>query len=271
MTVDTFFAKLWSQSCDLCPDVATIDKLLQEAGEQQIINDHVAFRTLAGPKTGLSALTPALTAMGYAVKGHYRFEEKKLNALHLEHETRGATAPKIFISELCIDELSPAAQKALSAVVEAIPQAQIGTTDLFSSGRHWPIDWHTHQLLAEESEYAGWFYAFGYIANHFTVSINHLQKYQTIEALNDFLEASDIALNNSGGKIKGDERVYLKQSATLAFKTQVTGELDGQEETRAIPGIFREMAQRFNDDTGNLFQGFVEGNANTIFESTNQR
>lgn len=271
MTTDAFFDQLWSQSCALCPDVAKIDELLAAEGEPQIVNDHVAFRTLAGPKIGLDALTPPLLAMGYAVKGHYRFEDKKLNALHLEHKTEGSTTPKIFISELCINEFAPEVQKALAPVIEAIPQNLVGTADLFSSGRHWSVDWATHQLLAQVSEYAGWFYAFGYIANHFTVSINHLEKFTTIESLNDFLEQSGLTLNSSGGKIKGDAQVHLKQSATLAFKTAVTGTLDGKTETREIPGIFREMAQRFTLPSGELFQGFVEGNADTIFESTNQR
>lgn len=271
MTVDAFFDQLWSQSCALCPDVAKIDELLQAQGEQHIVNDHVAFRTLSGPKTGLSALTPALISLGYTIKGSYRFEEKKLNAVHLEHTTLGADVPKIFISELCIEEFSPTVQAALAPVIEAIPSELVTTTDLFASGRHWPLDWATHQLLADVSEYAGWFYAFGYMANHFTVSINHLQKYTTIEALNDFLENAGITLNSSGGKIKGDESVHLKQSATLAFKTNVSGTLNSHNEVREIPGVFREMAQRFDDGTGKLFQGFVEGNANTIFESTNKR
>jgi hypothetical protein len=271
MEIDTFFEQLWSQSCDLCPEVAKIDELLIGHGENKIINDHVAFRTLSGKKTGLAALTPALTAMGYTVKARYRFEEKKLNAVHLEHIDLGIQAPKIFISELCLDELPPTVAAALEPVLTAIPSALIGTDKLFSAGRQWPVNWKTHKALAEISEYAGWFYAFGYIANHFTVSINHLETFKSIESVNAFLEQAGITLNSSGGKIKGSEAVHLKQSATLAFNTTVTGEQDGEPQPRQIPGIFREMAQRFVLPSGERFEGFVEGNANTIFESTHQR
>lgn len=275
MTINSFFTKLWEQSCELCPEVADIDQRLLEQGEVEIINDHVAFRTLAGAKTGLTALTPALTELGYVVKAHYRFEEKKLNAIHLEHNGSDAsgsqTAPKIFISELCLTEFPNEIQQALAPVIDAIPKDLIGTTALFSSGRHWPIDWQVHQALASISEYAGWFYAFGYIANHFTVSVNHLKQFSSLEALNAFLEAGGITLNTSGGKIKGSEAVHLKQSATLAFTTPIMGMENGEEQIRTIPGIFREMAQRFTLPSGDIFQGFVEGNANTIFDSTNQR
>jgi len=268
MNVRTFFNHLWQQSLALCPEVGKVDAVLLDHGEQSIVNDHIAFRTLSGSNTGLGTLLPLLENMGYQPKGQYRFETKKLNAIHLEHPDHH---PKIFISELCLDEFSKSFQALLGPVVAALSAMPFNDPSIFYSGRQWSINWETYDQLIAQSEYAGWFYAFGYIANHFTVSINDLQTFQSLETVNDYLESKAFELNAVNGKIKGSEELYLKQSATLAFHTSVEGLSQNKTLTRTIPGIFREMAERFPLPSGELFQGFVEGNADSIFESTHLR
>ena len=48
----------------------------------------------------------------------------------------------------------------------------------------------TYKKLLEESEYAAWMYVWGFRANHFTIFINYLEKYTSIESLNQFLKSS---------------------------------------------------------------------------------
>ena len=129
------------------------------------------------------------------------------------------------------------------------------------------ISYEIYEQLREESEYAAWLYVFGYRANHFTVSINHLENFKGIGEVNSFLKSNGFTLNSSGGEIKGSPNQLLEQSSTLADRVKVTFG-DG---TFEIPLCYYEFAQRYKDTEGNLFNGFVAGSADKIFESTDYR
>ena len=118
-----------------------------------------------------------------------------------------------------------------------------------------------------ESEYAAWLAAWGYRANHFTVSINALPGFDNLEQVNQVLHQRGFALNINGGEIKGGPEVYLAQSATLADEAEVAF-LDG---THLLPSCFYEFAQRYLQPNGELYRGFVEASADKIFHSTDSK
>ena len=92
-----------------------------------------------------------------------------------------------------------------------------GSGDLIFSGTLFnPLSYEIYCRLREESEYAAWFYVFGFRANHFTVSINSLKKYNDIVKVNELLKTNGFILNNSGGEIKGTPADLLQQSSTMA-------------------------------------------------------
>jgi hypothetical protein len=121
--------------------------------------------------------------------------------------------------------------------------------------------------LREESEYAAWLYVFGYRANHFTVSINYLSEYESIEEVNDFLKSEGYALNSSGGEVKGTPAELLEQSSTLADQVEV----EFQEGKFIVPSCYYEFAKRYQNTDGKLFSAFIAGSADKIFESTDFR
>jgi len=129
------------------------------------------------------------------------------------------------------------------------------------------ITFEVYEQLRKESEYAAWMYAFGYRANHFTVSINYLNTFEGIEAVNSFLKENGFQLNSSGGEVKGTPEQLLEQSSTLADQVEFNFS-DGK---RTIPGCYYEFARRYPDAKGQLFSGFIAGSADKIFESTNYR
>ena len=137
--------------------------------------------------------------------------------------------------------------------------------DFLYSGRHWQVSLADYEQLLSESEYAAWMAAWGFRANHFTVSVNHLQQFATLEAVNERLKTAGFVLNTSGGEIKGGPAVYLAQSSIMADRADV----DFSGTTKSIPSCFYEFAQRFVQPNGQLYQGFVEASADKIFESTN--
>ena len=138
--------------------------------------------------------------------------------------------------------------------------------NLFLGGRSWDIDYEIYSKLAEESEYASWLYVWGFCPNHFTVSINHLERYSQVEEVNEMIKDNGYILNSSGGEIKGSQNDLLEQSSTMADKMEVTFESGAE----SVPSCYYEFAKRYADQSGNLYQGFVAKSADKIFESTNK-
>lgn len=258
------FEKLWTDYGQLNPSALRVLQILENEGEV-VQNDHVAFRTFDDPQTNLEKMAKVFQKLGYISKGEYIFTEKKLFAMHFEHTE--PNVPKIFISQLQTSKLSANAQNIIKNLVSQIPAGFTDKTDFCVSGRPWSISYKDYSQLLEESEYAAWMSAFGFRVNHFTVNVNALNKFKTLQSLNEFIKSKGYKLNSSGGEIKGSQGVYLEQSSTLADKVQVTFS-DGKFE---IPSVYYEFALRYPLPNGQLYQGFVEKSADKIFESTDTK
>jgi hypothetical protein len=263
--VDTLFDNLWSNYLEVTPSATKIHELLGSTQQSDVINDHIALRTFNLEKVGLEKLAAHFLAVGYKECGEYHFEAKKLYAKHFEHTD--PTKPKVFISELLVEQCSDSLQQIVKDMVEQIDVNAVTADNFLYSGTHWQVSNETYKKLLEESEYAAWMAAWGYRANHFTVSINHLANFETIEAVNQSLKDAGFELNASGGEIKGSPEVLLEQSSTLADHANVAFS-DGE---FAIPSCFYEFALRYNKPDGEIYTGFVAASADKIFESTNAR
>lgn len=260
----TFFENLWNDYTSITPDALAVHNHLISLGETNIINDHIAFRTFNDGLISLEHIGNYLKALGYEEAGEYHFEEKKLYAKHFAHST-DLKAPKIFVSELLLEKFSAELQMFCRGLI-AEANWKVSQDGLQMPSRPWgKISHHAYKKLLEESEYAAWLSVFGLRANHFTVSINELQHLNNIEAVNKSLKDNGFILNTSGGEIKGNEQVCLKQSSTMA------NEMNWQFEDGIYPirTCFYEFAERFPMQNGELYQGFVAASADKIFESTN--
>ncbi|MGB0936205.1 MAG: DUF1338 domain-containing protein [Colwellia sp.] len=259
--VEALFNNIWTQYLAVTPSAKSIHNLLGNGDD--VINDHVAYRTFNIEKVNLQKLAKHLTDLGYTECGQYDFEAKKLTAKHYEHPDE--TMPKVFISELRVEEFPENIQEIIHALVDQLPEDAASQADFLYSGKSWQVSSSDYETLLKESEYAAWLSAWGYRANHFTVSINHLAGYNDIETVNSTLKAAGYALNVSGGEIKGDESVKLEQSSTLADKASV----NFSDKAMEIPSCFYEFAKRYPLANGKLYTGFVAASADKIFESTN--
>ena len=201
--------------------------------------------------------------MGYEEKGQYDFEQKKLKAKHFQHPD--PEQPKVFISELLVEEFSQPVQDIIRKIVDGIDADITKNKDFLYSGRSWDISSEDYETLLKESEYAAWMSVWGFRANHFTVSLNHLPHFKALVDVNTALKDAGFVLNTSGGEIKGGRDVHLAQSSTMADSMEVEFS-DGK---RTIPSCFYEFAERFELPDGELYQGFVAASADKIFESTN--
>lgn len=263
--VTDLFAGLWQNYLDVTPSAKKIHELLGTTQQNDIVNDHIALRTFNLPKVGLDKLAAHFLALGYKECGEYHFEAKKLYAKHFEHSD--PNQPKVFISELLVEKFSSALQQVITTLVDGIDERDITADNFLYSGRHWELDSATYDLLLAESEYAAWTAAWGYRANHFTVNVNQLKNFETLESVNEKLTQAGFKLNTTGGEIKGSPAVLLEQSSTLADDASVAF-TDGQ---RHVPSCFYEFARRYPKADGELYTGFVAASADKIFESTNVR
>lgn len=262
--INKLFQGLWKNYIQITPSANKIHQLLTDkTGEAEIINDHIALRTFNLECVNLKKLAAHFLALGYEQKGDYDFASKKLSAQHFEHPD--TTQPKVFISELRVNELSEAAQAIINKMVSSVEKGATEADNFLYSGTHWSVSHDDYKTLLAESEYAAWMAAWGYRANHFTVSVNHLNKIEELAEVNEILKQAGFTLNTSGGEIKGGEDVCLAQSSTMADVSKVKF----SDAEVSIPSCFYEFAQRYKMQDGEYYQGFVAASADKIFESTN--
>lgn len=258
------FEKLWNIYTEQNPSVQKVYDIFTREGEE-VVNDHIAFRTFDDQRVNIDVLAKPFLKAGYTEKGNYHFTEKKLFAKHFELEA-DPKAPRVFISQLLTGEFSPFLQETVNNILGEIPEDLQQSDNLIYSGVSWgPVRFETYQKLMQESEYAAWLYVFGFCANHFTVSVNFLNKFDSLQKVNQLLKDKGFLLNDSGGEIKGNPEQLLEQSSIKSGLVEV----EFMEGTKEVPGCYYEFARRYPDKNGDIFSGFIAGSADKIFESTN--
>jgi len=252
--LDSIFNTLWKKYSSVNTQAEAIHSLLGN-----VENDHIALRTFDSYLVGLKVFSKIFTDLGYEEKGEYKFDTKNLTAKHYEKEGY----PKVFISQLNLGELSIGFNNIVSKCLLDFSRNPLTLKDFLLSGNlPWsPISYEEYNILKEESEYGAWLCTFGFVANHFTVSVNKLKEFDNLSILNLYLKNHGFILNSSGGEIKGSKEEGLMQSSTMASKVKVNFS-DGEYE---IPCCYYEFAERFG------FEGFIAGSADKIFESTDNK
>ena len=269
-------------------DVDFINAEMVKAGmiakPDDIENDHIAFRTLGVPNLGLKSIEKIFLHYGYQKRDYFYFEAKKLDAYW--YAPPKESYPRIFISELRVNDLSKEAQNIITRYTKSITKDPVDSLNLNDSKQVgnffyqplWEIPtMEDYDNLASESEYAAWVIYNRYYLNHYTISVHNLPSpYNKLEVFNSFLEEIGIVLNTSGGKIKTSKDGLLKQSSSVA--KMITAEF-ANGKSKKISGSYVEFAERLplkgyeKENTQDLDRekrrdGFEAGNADRIFEST---
>ena len=251
--------------------------------ENEIQNDHIAFRTLKYNNLGIKSLEKIFLYFGYSKKDFFDFKSKKLNAYWYSPPNK--KYPRIFISELRIRELSPLNYNTIKKYLSKVTRDPVEDLDLnnlnevvsFFQKPLWQLPtYKDYKKLLKESEYSAWVIYNRYYLNHYTMSIHMLNKKNNLEEFNSFLEGIGIKLNSSGGKIKESKDGLLRQSSTVSKLIPATFSCG----TKAnIPGSYVEFAERLilpqfknipksKITSTHRRDGFEAGNADKIFEST---
>jgi len=266
MTTTEIFDNLWSEYTERTPSAQKIKNLFEEKGNT-IFNDHVAFRTFDDERVNIEVLAKPFIAAGYVECGEYHFKKKKLYAKHFEHAT-DKNAPRVFISQLLTKEFSFELQGAVKNMIDSISVEELTSDALVFKGRLWEQpSFEIYEKLQAETEYAAWLYVNGFCSNHFTVDVNKLNTFSSLQEVNEFIKDSGFSMNTSGGEIKGTPVELLEQSSVLADRIPVAF----KEITKEITSCYYEFAFRHAMENGELYSGFIAGSADKIFESTDMK
>lgn len=263
MEKEAILQKLWEDYSSKNPQTKKVYDLFISEGEH-VLNDHIAFRTFDDPRINIEVLSKLFIRAGFEEKQSYHFESKHLYAKHFEHKS-DEWAPRIFISQLVSSEMSVDLQEIVKSICDAIPANILTSDELIFSGKQWGVpSYLIYEKLRKESEYAAWLYVNGFTANHFTVNVNALKKFDSVEKVNSFLKSKGYMINDAGGEIQGTPEELLEQSSIKAEIVK-TAFSEGEYE---VTGCYYEFAKRYPDTNGKLYSGFIAKSADKIFQST---
>ncbi|MBW4628005.1 MAG: DUF1338 family protein [Brasilonema octagenarum HA4186-MV1] len=271
-------------------------QMITDAGGT-VANDHIAFRSLRmevdSPQgkvnLGIDYLGQFAEALGYEAAGEYSFPETHLYARHYRHpQQEEFDLPKLFISELIVDELPEETVQLIQQTVlgvnlfhySAILQAFATETKRLAKELHriFMSPWQPpRRSVVEEvnkvTQYGAWVLVHGYAVNHFTGYVNrqNTPKYPDIETTARGLANLGVPMK---AEIEGDIASGLRQTATQAVTEVVTVLEDNVDVEIQLPWTYAyyEIAQRYmvevEPDQQVLFDGFLGRNAQQLFEMT---
>ena len=293
------FDKLWDQYLERVPYARVYSDLVTKKGGR-VVNDHIAFRTFnthtGEQPEGIRALRHILLSLGYKPATKYKFQKKKINAIHFEHPDE--KLPKIFVSQLEVELLPEWAKSLIHKTVKdtrylltnhsiellnilkekqflPLEAAEYLVNDLFHYfKRPWDIPNKEDVLkLNDVSQYGAWVLLHGNSVNHFSALIN----FQNVDELPD-LETTCKALAKNGvpmkDSIEGEKGSKLQQSSTQAVKEEVKVRGENGIEQMTWTYAYYELAERgYIEINGEkkMFNGFLGEQAAHLFNMTRTR
>ncbi len=291
--------KLWEPYLKRVNYAHKYHEMLEKKGGN-LVFDHLAFRTLnthtGEQPEGIQAIGHIIRSLGYLKAGDYQFVKKKLKAAYFEHTEQAL--PKIFVSQLEIEELPEWAQKKVKETVKETPYllsdvgiellnrlksereltaeaAEVLENELvYYFRRPWrPPFKETVLSLNDVSQYGAWVLLHGNSVNHFAVDINaqQVKSWPDLETTCEAVKRAGIPMKP---EIEGAKGSKLQQSATLAVKegVEVRGD-DGPEKITWTYGYFEFTQRGFTKENGKkkLFSGFLGEQARHLFNMTQTR
>ncbi|WP_303923276.1 DUF1338 domain-containing protein [Draconibacterium sediminis] len=291
--------RLWVMYLDRVSYAREYQRLVNEKGGS-VVNDHIAFRTFnthtGEQPEGIRAIKHIISCLEYVPVEKYNFRKKKLNAVHFEHPD--PMFPKLFVSQLEVEELPEWAQQIIKNTVKETPYllsdesisllatlkekgelprvaGEMLVNDLAQYFRRpWNVPQKDDVLKVNDvSQYAAWVLLHGNAVNHFTAFVN----YQNVSEWPD-LESTCKGLADAGIPMKealeGEKGSKLQQSATLAVKEEV--EVKGEDGIEKMPWTYAyyELAERglvIENGEEKLFSGFLGDQARHLFDMTRTR
>jgi hypothetical protein len=288
---------LWQEYSTRVNHARTYQQMITAAGGS-VANDHIAFRSLRllvdSPQgqlnLGIDYIAQLAEALGYVAAGEYTFAQTHLYARYYRHpQQEEFNLPKLFISELIVDELPVNIAQLIFKTVSSIPYELISPLTLLQKDgnietiaerlqqvftRPWlPPVRSVVEEINQVTQYGAWVLLHGYAVNHFTGYVNgqNTPEYPDIETTASALAKLGVPMK---AEIEGNVACGLRQTATQAVTEMVTVLDNNSGAEIQIPWTYAyyEIAQRYlvEVESGKqvLFDAFLGSNAQQLFEMT---
>ncbi|HEX7836651.1 MAG TPA: hypothetical protein VF469_04260 [Kofleriaceae bacterium] len=259
---------LWRDYVALAPQAEDIRHLLVSRGEI-LRHDHVALLTYRAPGIGGDALARPFEALGWRRRECCEVSCRDGRARCWQHPD--AAVPKVLISELAIEALSPAAQAVIGRLIDQLPARFGERGDLPWAGRPWHTTYADYRVLRAESEAAAWLAAFGFRVHHFTIDAGALATFPDLAALGAFLVEHGFAIDDrggDGGEIEGGE---IEGSADDRIECAATRPdpiaVELADATVQIASSGYELVRRHRKPCGERFHGFAPASTSAVSSS----
>ena len=292
-------SRLWTMYLERVSYAREYQRLVLKKGGQ-VVNDHIAFRTFnthtGEQPEGIRAIKHIISSLEYFPVEKYDFKKKKLKAVHFEHPD--PMFPKLFISQLEVDQLPEWAQLVIKRTVKDTPyllsDESIGLLSMLKEKgelprvagealvndlaqyfrRPWNVP-HKDDVLKinDVSQYAAWVLLHGNAVNHFTAFINHqnVKEWPDLASTCQGLAEAGIPMKEA---LEGEKGSKLRQSATLAVKEEVDVKGDDGLEKMSWTYAYYELAERgliVENGKEKFFTGFLGEQAKHLFDMTRTR
>jgi hypothetical protein len=260
--------------------------------------DHLAFRTLntttGEQPSGIKAISHLLKNLQYEEACTYHFNKQKITASHFEHPNK--KFPKIFVSQLEVEELPVWAQRMIHDVVDDTPYLLSDNAISLMNSLNFTgnINEEAAQLLVGEltgyfqrpwgiplketilkindlSQYAAWVLLHGNSISHVSSLFNAQQvpEWPDLESTIEALVAAGIPFKR---EIAGEKGTSLRQAATLPVReTYLFPDGEGDFHEMAWTYAYFQLTERgfIKDKNGSyLFSGFLQEHVSQLFKTT---
>lgn len=286
------FSLLWQEYSNRVSHALTYQQMITSAGGT-VANDHIALRSLrllvdtpqGKVNLGIDYLGQLAEALGYVATGEYTFAQTHLYARDYRHPKQEEfDLPKLFISELIVDELPTHIAQLIQETVVNIKvnllTHPISIKYLSPQQLHkaFTRPWHPprHSVVEEVNnmtQYGAWVLLHGYAVNHFTGYVNrqNTAAYPDIDTTARGLANLHVPMK---AEIEGNISCGLRQTATQAVTEMVTvlDDISGAEIQIPWTYAYYEIAERYSVEVEpgkqKLFDAFLGSHAKQLFEMT---
>lgn len=291
--INTF---LWEEFKSKHEDAEKIYSTLSLISNKKITFDHYALIDIPGPNTGMDNLFQVYSCLGYISQGCEKLIEKQNRFMWLAESTAlGKKAidapPQVVISDFVLSEFPHEIANIVLKYSELTPKLNIelfqklcGKTFLGDElaakelikltcsyiNKDWPLlTLKEYNMVNEYNELLSWALLFGRVPNHYTININLLNVFDSLQNFVQWFQNNlSFEFNSLPTIIKGSKNEMLEQCSTKG-KLQKVQLIDGEV---TVPSAFIEFTWRYPlvqnpDKWEEYFTGFVSGNANHVIES----
>ena len=146
MKIDDLLNHMWKTYTSLNPHIKEVLDLIKSKENTEILNDHIALRAFNHEMINKNKLADFFLGSGYKFVENLHFDQKRLDASYYIHPNN--KLPRIFISELRIQDFSTEFQNKINDIVDVVDKNKFNSPLFLTNGTPWEkISYLDYQMV----------------------------------------------------------------------------------------------------------------------------